>query len=276
LFERLNLSLEKDREDAQKAIQAAQNANEEALSQLSTLIQVADDNLDALKKVMKKYPTGCFKIKVTLANSVQIKEILSELTSGVKERSASADEGGKTLRRSDEGRIKDFLRETLIDKVFLEPSVTFIHPGIRVNEARVTDKLSTGQKVALEFMWIVRQAEYEIERGMRELSTKQAERKRQETNRVIFVDGIFSTLSDRNIIREAFSGLGNLGGNFQIIGFLHSPTWTNDTSFFPTYHVGKKLTNSAGSNLLAFTENGRNAGTLGFFTSISQPNAASV
>jgi hypothetical protein len=276
LFERLNVSLEKDREDAHKAIQAAQNANEEALTQLSRLIEVAQDNLDALKKVMRKYPNGCFKIKVTLASEVQIKEILSELTSGIKAISARADESVKALRKSDDGRIKDFLRETLIDKVFLEPSVTFIHPGIRVNEARVTDKLSTGQKVALEFMWIVRQAEYEIERGMRELSTKQAERKRQETNRVIFVDGIFSTLSDRNIIREAFSGLGNLGGNFQIIGFLHSPTWANDTSFFPTYHVGKKMTNSTGSNLIKFSESGRSAGTLGFFTSITQPNAIPV
>lgn len=276
LFERLNMSLEKDREDAQKAIQAAQNANEEALTQLSRLIRVAEDNLDALKKVMKKYPNGCFKIKVQLAGEGLIKEILSELTTGIKSISASAGEGGKTLRRSDEGRIKDFLRETLIDKVFLEPSVTFVHPGIRVNESRVTDKLSTGQKVALEFMWIVRQAEYEIERGMRQLSSKQAERKRQETNRVIFVDGIFSTLSDKQIIREAFSGLGNLGGNFQIIGFLHSPTWTNDSSFFPVYHVGKKLTNSAGSNLVAFSEDGRSAGTLGFFTSITQSNAIAV
>jgi hypothetical protein len=81
-------------------------------------------------------------------------------------------------------------------------------------------------------MWIIRQAEYEIERGMRQLSSRQAERRRQETNRVIFVDGIFSTLSDKQIIREAFNGLGSLGGNFQIIGFLHSPTWTNDSSFF--------------------------------------------
>lgn len=276
LFERLNVSLEKDRDDAQKAIHAAQNANEEALTQLSRLIRVAEDNLDALKRVMKKYPNGCFKIKVQLAGEDLIKEILSELTTGIKSLTTSAGEGGKTLRRSDEGRIKDFLRETLIDKVFLEPSVTFVHPGIRINESRVTDKLSTGQKVALEFMWIVRQAEYEIERGMRQLSSKQAERKRQETNRVIFVDGIFSTLSDKNIIREAFSGLGNLGGNFQIIGFLHSPTWTNDSSYFPVYHVGKKLTNGAGANLVAFSEDGRSTGTLGFFTSITQPNAITV
>ena len=125
-------------------------------------------------------------------------------------------------------------------------------------------------------MWIVRQAEYEIERGMRKLSSKQAARKRQETNRVIFVDGIFSTLSDRRIIREAFNGLGNLGGNFQIIGFLHSPTWTNDSSVFPVYHVGKKLTNSNGDSLVAFTESGRSPGTLGFFTSIARTHATAA
>ncbi len=164
------------------------------------------------------------------------------------------------------------MRETLIDKIFLEPRVNFIHSGIRAAESPVTEKLSTGQKVALEFMWIVRQAEYEIERGLRKLSNKQAARKRQETNRVIFVDGIFSTLSDRHIIREAFNGLGNLGGNFQIIGFLHSPTWTNDSSVFPVYHVGKKLTNNSGERLVKFTESGRSPGTVGFFSSITRPH----
>ncbi|NQW92711.1 MAG: hypothetical protein HQ446_01505, partial [Polaromonas sp.] len=205
-----------------------------------------------------------------------IKEILSELKYKIKLATVGSGDASRTLRRSDETKIKELLRETLIDKVFLEPKVTFIHSGIRNKESVVTDKLSTGQKVALEFMWIVRQAEYEIERGLRELSSKQAERMRVKTNRVIFVDGIFSTLSDRRIIREAFSGLGNLGGNFQIIGFLHSPTWTNDSSVFPVYHVGKKLMNSSGSSLVAFSEQGRGEGTLGFFTSISQEHENAV
>lgn len=276
LFERLNLSLNKDRDDANKAIHAAHNANEEALTQLSRLIQVAEDNLDALKKVMSRYQNGCFKIKVQLAGEGLIKEILSELKDKIKLATVGFGDASRTLRRSDETRIKELLRETLIDKVFLEPKVTFIHSGIRNKESVVTDKLSTGQKVALEFMWIVRQAEYEIERGLRELSSKQAERMRVKTNRVIFVDGIFSTLSDRRIIREAFSGLGNLGGNFQIIGFLHSPTWTNDSSVFPVYHVGKKLMNSSGSSLVAFSEQGRGEGTVGFFTSISQKHENAV
>jgi hypothetical protein len=270
LFERLNVSLGRDREDAAKAMHAANAANEEALKQLSSLILVAQDNLDAMNRVMRHYPNGCFKIKVQMAGEDLINEILSELTAGVKLLSANAGEGTRALKRTNEGRIKDFLRETLIDKIFLEPKVNFVHSGIRATESPVTEKLSTGQKVALEFMWIVRQAEYEIERGMRKLSSKQADRKRQETNRVIFVDGIFSTLSDRNIIREAFNGLGNLGGNFQIIGFLHSPTWTNDSSVFPVYHVGKKLTNNSGERLVKFTESGRDPGTVGFFSSITR------
>ncbi|MFN3731641.1 hypothetical protein [Comamonas testosteroni] len=270
LFLQLNVSLQKDREDAQKAISAAESANREALDQLSSLILVAQDNLDSLRKVMGRYPSGCFIFSVKLATEELIKDILVELTEGVKQFSSA--EGSRAGKRANEGRIKDFLRETLIDKIFLEPKVKFMHTGIRAVESPVTEKLSTGQKVALEFMWIVRQAEYEIERGISKLSRQQANRKRQETNRVIFVDGIFSTLSDRHIIREAFNGLGSLGGNFQIIGFLHSPTWTNDSSVFPVYHVGKKLTNSNGDRLVSFTESGRTPGTVGFFTSITRPH----
>jgi hypothetical protein len=131
--------------------------------------------------------------------------------------------------------------------------------------------LSTGQKIALEFMWIVRQAEYEIERGLRELNSRQAARSRARLHRVIFIDGIFSTLSDRAIIREALNGLRGLGGNFQIVGFLHSPTWVNDYSVFPVYHVGKKLTTQAGRGLVTFAESGREEGTVGFFSSIAKP-----
>ena len=165
---------------------------------------------------MGRYPSGCFIFSVKLATEELIKDILVELAEGVKQFSSA--EGSRAGKRANESRIKDFLRETLIDKIFLEPKVKFMHTGIRAVESPVTEKLSTGQKVALEFMWIVRQAEYEIERGISKLSRQQANRKRQETNRVIFVDGIFSTLSDRHIIREAFNGLGSLG-NFQIIGF---------------------------------------------------------
>jgi hypothetical protein len=272
LFERLGVSLAADRDAANAAIHAAQEANAEAMKQLASLIDVAKDNLDCLRKVMGNYKSGCFNIKVQLANNDRIQEILAEL----KEKMSliTVESGVSGLRGSEETRLKQILRETLIDKVFIDPSVTFINGGIwQGKESHVNDKLSTGQKVALEFMWIVRQAEYEIERGLREMTRKEAARSRVKANRVILVDGIFSTLSDRGIIRDALDGLRDLGGNFQIIGFLHSSTWTNDYDVFPVYHVGKKLLNRSGSGLISFTEKGRDNGTLGFFSSVARSNA---
>lgn len=169
-------------------------------------------------------------------------------------------------------QLKAILREKLIECVFTNTEVQFINGGIWGGKKRhVSEKLSTGQKIALEFMWVVRQAEYEIERGLQEMTSKQAAKSRAKANRVILIDGIFSTLSDRRIIKEALNGLRDLGGNFQIIGFLHSPNWNNDFTVFPIYHVGKKLENREGDGLVSFRERGRDPGTVGFVSAITQP-----
>ena len=275
LFIRLKATLEKDRADANRAKAVAEDANKDSLNQLSGLIRVAQDNLAVLEKVMARYPDGRFFVKAEIAGEDRIKEILHDLKEEVERANLEQKTSGHTLRRTDETRIKQVLRNILIDRVFMEPEVQFINAGIwkgRLGERNhVTDKLSTGQKIALEFMWIIRQAEYEIERGLRELTSKQAARSRDRTNRMIMIDGIFSTLSDRHIIKEALNGLRGLGGNFQIIGFLHSQTWVNDYTVFPIYHVGKKLTNSAGNGLISFSEEGRANGSVGFFSSIARP-----
>jgi hypothetical protein len=278
LFDRMKVGLEKDRQDAQRAKDVAEGANQESIKQLSGLIRIAQDNLATLEKVMARYPDGRFFVSAQIAGEDRIREILSDLKDEVV-RSSEMETTGRTLRRSDDTKIKQILRDTLIDRVFMEPEVAFVNGGIWSGKrSAVTQKLSTGQKIALEFMWIVRQAEYEIERGLRELSSKQAAKSRSRTNRVIMIDGIFSTLSDRGIIKEALNGLKGLGGNFQIIGFLHSPTWTNDYEVFPVYHVGKKLTNRSGNGLVSFAEAGRLPGSVGFFSSAAAavPSVAAI
>lgn len=272
LFSRMNASLEKDRQDAQRATVVAEEANKDSINQLSGLIRIAQDNLAILEKVMGRYPGGRFFVSAQIAGEERIREILSDLKDEVVRANGELETTGRTLRRGDETSIKKILRDTLIDRVFMETAVGFINGGIWSGKrSLVTHKLSTGQKIALEFMWIVRQAEYEIDRGLRELTSKQAAKSRALTNRVIMIDGIFSTLSDRSIIKEALNGLRGLGGNFQIIGFLHSPTWTNDFDVFPVYHVGKKLTNRSGNGLVTFMEAGREAGSIGFFSSVAKP-----
>lgn len=273
LFEQLQASLNKERNEAQQAKTVAEETSADTLTQLTQLIVSAEDNLNILNKVMKKYPNGRFYFQTQINKGEAVLDLINDLKDEVERATREVDPKSRSMRRTDETQLKRLLRDKLIQCVFTNTSVEFVNAGIWAGKkSHVSEKLSTGQKIALEFMWIVRQAEYEIERGLLELTSKQAAKSRTKANRVILIDGIFSTLSDRKIIGEALNGLRDLGGNFQIIGFLHSQTWNNDYSVFPVYHVGKKLMNSAGDGLVSFMERGREAGTVGFFSSITQPS----
>lgn len=277
LFEQLQNSLNKERQEAQQAKRVAEESSADTLSQLTQLIVSAEDNLNTLNKVMKKYPSGRFFFQTQINKNEAVLDLINELKEEVERAMRDANPGSRSLRRTDETQLKALLRDRLIQCVFTNTSVEFVNAGIWAGKkSPVSTKLSTGQKIALEFMWIVRQAEYEIERGLQELTSKQAAKSRAKANRVILVDGIFSTLSDRRIIAEALNGLRDLGGNFQIIGFLHSQTWNNDFTVFPIYHVGKKLMNSAGDSLVSFEEQGREAGTLGFINVITQASDSAL
>ncbi|MDO9253629.1 MAG: hypothetical protein Q7U48_19030 [Hydrogenophaga sp.] len=277
LFEQLQASLNKERNEAQQAKTVAEETSADTLTQLTQLIVSAEDNLNILNKVMKKYPNGRFYFQTQINKDEAVLDLINDLKEEVERATREVDPKSRSMRRTDETQLKRLLRDKLIQCVFTNTSVEFVNAGIWAGKkSHVSEKLSTGQKIALEFMWIVRQAEYEIERGLLELTSKQAAKSRTKANRVILIDGIFSTLSDRKIIGEALNGLRDLGGNFQIIGFLHSQTWNNDYSVFPVYHVGKKLMNSAGDGLVSFMERGREAGTVGFFSSITQATPAEI
>lgn len=276
LFERLRDSIGQDRAAAEKSREAASQAHEAALGQLASLIRLAQTNLNTLDKVMARYPGGRFFVTAQIAAEDRIKEILLDLKEEVERIHRDADADRKLLARSDDTRVKQLLRDTLIDRVFQEPAVDFVNAGIWGGKRNsVTKRLSTGQMVALEFMWIVRQAEFEIERGLTDLTNKQAAKSRTRTNRVILIDGIFSSLSDRRLIKEAMNGLKDLGGNFQIIGLLHSTTWVNDYSVFPVYHVGKKLDHPSGKGLVTFSP-GRELGSLAMFSSFAQSSSTNL
>ena len=277
LFNQLQSSLNKERTEAEQAKSIAEETSRDTLGQLTQLIVSAEDNLNTLNKVMKKYPNGRFFFQTQINKGEIVLDLINDLKEEVERATREADVRSHSIRRTDETQLKRLLRDKLIQCVFTNTSVEFINTGIWAGKkSHVSEKLSTGQKIALEFMWIVRQAEYEIEKGLLELTSKQAARSRSKANRVILIDGIFSTLSDRKIISEALNGLRDLGGNFQIIGFLHSPTWNNDYTVFPVYHVGKKLVNNSGDGLVSFMERGRETGTIGFFSSITQSSKVDI
>jgi len=217
-----------------------------------------------------RYPGGRYFVSTGIVAPDRMREILLDLKNDVAHLSRESSNSKRPFTRESDLRTKQMLREALIDRIFVDPRVEFINSGIWGGKrSPMTSKMSTGQTVALQFMWIIRQAEFEIERGLTELSSAQASKSRARANRMILIDGIFSSLSDRHLIKEAMNGLKDLGGNFQIVGLLHSTTWVNDDSVFPVYHVGYKLGHSTGKSLVVF-DNSREAGTLGVFSTFAR------
>lgn len=271
LFERLKYAIDKDREAAIKSREVATQAHDAALENLANLMQTAETNIKTLDKVMARYPGGRFFVSAGIVAPDRMREILQDLKHEVAQLSREASNAKRSPTRDSDLRIKQMLRNSLIDRIFVEPTVEFTNSGIWGGKrSPMTSKMSTGQKVALQFMWIIRQAEFEIDRGLVDLSSAQAKKSRSRQNRMILIDGIFSSLSDRHLIKEAMNGLKDLGGNFQIVGLLHSTTWVNDESVFPVYHVGYKLGHSTGKSLVVFGE-GREPGTLGVFSTFTRP-----
>lgn len=270
LFERLKHSIDKDREAALKSRDVATQAHEAALEHLANLMQLAETNIKTLDKVMARYPGGRFFVSAGIVAPDRMREILQDLKHEVAHLNREASNAKRSPTRDSDRRIKQMLRDALIDRIFVEPTVEFTNSGIWNGARRLmSSKMSTGEKVALQFMWIIRQAEFEIDRGLIDLSREQAKKSRSRQNRMILIDGIFSSLSDRHMIKEAMSGLKDLGGNFQIVGLLHSTTWVNDYSVFPVYHVGYKLGHSTGKSLVVFEE-GREPGTLEVFSTFNR------
>ncbi|MCH8618143.1 hypothetical protein [Undibacterium sp. TS12] len=274
LFTNLQHSIERDKEDAEKTKATAIAAHDTGIEALSRLIGNAQNNLTTLEKVMSRYPKGRFFVRADIVPDDRIMEILADLKDHVARQFGSSASG--IVSRSDEGNIKTSLKSALIERVFLNPSVEFVNAAIWSGRREaLTERLSTGQKVALQFMWIVRQAEFEIERRLLDMGHTKAKKERNAANRMIIIDGIFSSLSNRELIKEAMSGLRDLGGNFQIIGLLHSDTWVNDYQVFPVYLVGRKLHNRSGHRLISFSEEHAD-GTMAIFSSYASKPASQL
>lgn len=92
----------------------------------------------------------------------------------------------------------------------VDPSVEFIHVGMWEGKERpVQPGMSEGQKSALQMLWLIRESEYHLECAVRRhLGGGSKKRLRSRSQRVLFFDGLFSNLTDRRLIDEAFKGLG--------------------------------------------------------------------
>jgi hypothetical protein len=124
--------------------------------------------------------------------------------------------------------------------MFSEPEVRIRHPELRAGEAyRLDEKISTGQQNAVMLMLLLKLADFAIERDIR-LQVRDARARRRAralAQKVVLIDGLFSNLSNRELIKESLRAMSKVRGNFQLIGLIHHPQYQNDPEIFPNHIV---------------------------------------
>jgi hypothetical protein len=118
-------------------------------------------------------------------------------------------------------------------------------------------------------MWLIKESEYHLECTVRRhLGGGSKKKLRNRSQRILFFDGLFSNLSDRALIDEAFKGLGDTGSNLQLIGLIHNLEYRNNYRIFPAHVIGRRAgwREVSGERSFVQFQDGRAEGSLGLAT----------
>ena len=277
----LRADLEREREELEELQRSAAETEQTILDGLARFVSQAKVNLEIMNKTLGRNPNAKFEIETTVIDDDEIRKLLVELRDHIEaaKRDAASRARISRLDRED-SNVKALVRDALAIRIFKEPKVRFRHVGIWNGDTRLlTDGLSEGQKAALQMMWLIKESEYVLDRTIRaHLGNGSRKKLLNRSQRILFFDGLFSNLSDRRLIDEAFKGLSNAGANLQLIGLIHNPEYRNNYEIFPTLVVGKKAgwNGSEGEREYVQFEDGRADGSVGLATFMMKKSASAA
>jgi hypothetical protein len=162
-------------------------------------------------------------------------------------------EGQKEYER----RIKEEIRRIFYRAVFIgagakesasSPRIYLRHPRIGGGRRlRLDRKVSTGQANALALLLLTKIADYAISRDERALLATAGRRRGSiHSTRVVMIDGLFSNVSNRRLIRNSLDAIRGLKGKFQLIGWIHNEAYENDPEIFPEHLGIRRIGDSEG------------------------------
>lgn len=278
ISERLRDQLKAEKAELEQLQQSTQVIESASIETLTRLVESCKGNLVTMNAVMARNPKARFMIKAEVISTESIKKLMEDLRDHIEGRKRDAKDRQKLTRSVFESTLSTDIRRALIERIFINPSVEFIHVGMWDGKERpVQPGVSEGQKSALQMLWLIRESEYHLECAVRRhLGGGSKKRLRSRSQRVLFFDGLFSNLTDRRLIDEAFKGLGEADSSLQLIGLIHNPEYRNNSKIFPTYVVGRRVGNrdtDGGRSYIRF-EDGRPEGSMGLATFMHkrQPN----
>ena len=271
LGERLQADLVQEKSDLLELQDSAGTVETESIGTLTRLVQSCHANLETMNQVMSRNPNARFFITTKIISDEDILRLMNDLRDGIEARKRTAQTRSSLDRRNkDDGSIKADVRRALIDNIFIETSVEFRHVGMWNGDRQpIQESFSEGQKAAMQMLWLIKESEYHLECAIRShLGAGSKKRLRARSQRILFFDGLFSNLTDRALIDEAFKGLGDSNSNLQLIGLIHNPEYRNNPQIFPALVIGRRAgwRQVDGERSFMRFEDGRPDGSMGMAT----------
>jgi hypothetical protein len=219
---------------------------------LKAFTQRLPDNLTTMKRVFGplknesgEYTGAGFDIDATVADQSDVKSVLDEVVAMVEkhERSKAALENAAPgLRDQATKGIRQEIRNTFYRKVITKAKIRIYMPSMSRTPLLLEKNMaSTGQGIAMTLLWIVKMADYVTERELRRVTTSRAQQRHLHRTQFALMDGAFSSLSNKDLIRDAWDSITQTRGRFQLVIPGHDENYQNNFEYFPTLITAREL-----------------------------------
>lgn len=251
---------------SQEAHETLEERRRELATTLKNMTIRLQSNFEAMRKAMNwnaEAESGTLdeagiQIKAVIHSESQTEVLLNEIVemieSDEQHREHEIEAGRSDILPSQERHdetLKEKIRLRFYRGMFSDPEVRIRHPELRAGESyRLDDEISTGQQNAVMLMLLLKLADFAIERDIR-LQVKDARGRRLAralAQKVVIIDGLFSNLSNRELIKESLRAMSKVRGNFQLIGLIHHPQYQNDPEIFPNHIVLARMKRGRGGS----------------------------
>ncbi|MFP3850807.1 hypothetical protein SLW75_18465 [Pseudomonas sp. W5-01] len=149
-----------------------------------------------------------------------------------------------SLRENQAKGLRADIRRNFYQKVIINPRINLVLPAMSNIPLKMERGMaSSGQGIAITFLWILRLSKFIAEREIRRqtVSRAQQQRVRNRATNFVILDGAFSHLSSKELIDETLDGIQEIAGRFQLIVTGHDPAYQNDFKRFPTLVVARVM-----------------------------------
>jgi hypothetical protein len=260
LFRKFDAICRNERARLDELTRGIEAITSKAHERLATLLEFARDNRGLLKSVASRSAEGTIIIEDTMIEDDALKDLIRNLLQAVESELKARQERKKNQFGAEGSRVEAEWNKTLRKQiaewfyrgVFPTARVKVQHPSVRGGRPITFRKkgVSSGERLAIALVIIGKLQEFIQEREERhQIKSSARRKKRGKTQGILLLDGIFSKLSQKEMIQVAMDAYRGLKGRFQLIGLNHYPI-ENDEEVFPNFFEVRKVTTTTGGFLV--------------------------